>query len=82
MEVELNTEKDKESSIEVGDAIVFKDDTIRIIVNRGAMYCAYAPEQNHIYGGHATSIDKLIAMYDKNNIKRIIKKDCLKIVEI
>lgn len=73
--------KSNTNEIELGDAIVFDDGLIRIIVMTNKGYGTYDPKDNMVYNDASNSIKELIEEYNMNNT-RIIKKRNLKIVEM
>lgn len=73
--------KSNTNEIELGDAIVFDDGSIRIIVMTNKGYGTYDPKDSMIYDDASHSIKELIEEYNMNNT-RIIKKRNLKIVEM
>ena len=56
---------------ELGDAIVFEDNSIRVIVRSSKGYSVYCPENDMVYY-KADTIEELLERYDK--IIRVIKK--------
>lgn len=79
MRIELRKQND---DIKVGDAVVFKNGEVRIIVETNRGYGAYAPEEDKVYYDSSKTITDLMRCYVKDNISRIIKRRNLKIVEI
>lgn len=74
MKLELKNNMD----LEVGDAMVFSNNSVRIIVKTSQGYATYCPEENATF--HVcNTITELIKQYSFN---RVIKKDNLKLIEI
>lgn len=74
MKLELKNNKD----LEVGDAMVFSNNSVRIIVKTPQGYTTYCPEENATFSSFGTMAD-LIKQY---SFYRVIKKDNLKLTEI
>ena len=74
MKLELKNNMD----LEVGDAMVFSNNSVRIIVKTPDGYTTYCPEENatfHVF-------DNLAGLIKQYSFNRVIRKDNLKLIEM
>lgn len=72
----------KKTEISIGDAIVFINGDIRIIIATSQGFGAFDPKDCRTYYESSSSIRYLMSKYCESDIVRYIRKDNLKLMEV